>query len=127
MLSIGPPKINVPPRFQDTAMFEKGEEIVIKIPFSGNPRPTGRWLRDSNEITNGNKFKIEFGERHAILTIRNADRSDDGPYRLQLDNELGTDSAVIKIAVNGEKLLFLCIISTNLDSKPGLALFLEIL
>lgn len=41
------------------------------------------------------------GERHAILTVHNAERKDDGPYRLQLDNDLGTDSAIIKVAVNG--------------------------
>lgn len=74
----------------------------MKIPFTGNPKPSVKWLRDNNEIKSDAKFKVEVGDRHAILTIRNADRSDDGPYRLQLDNELGTDSAVIKIAVNGE-------------------------
>lgn len=26
---------------------------------------------------------------------------DDGPYRLSLENDLGTDSAVIKIQING--------------------------
>lgn len=98
----GPPKAHVPPRFQDTAMFEKNEEVVIKIPFTGNPKPTARWLRDNNEIKTDAKFKVEVGERHAILTIRNADRTDDGPYRLLLENDLGTDSAIIKIAVNGK-------------------------
>jgi len=96
-----PPKINVPPRFQDVATFEKGEDIVIKLPFTGNPKPTAKWLKDNVEIADNSKFKVELLERHAILTIYKAQRSDDGPYRLQLDNDLGTDSAIIKIAVNG--------------------------
>ena len=58
-------------------------------------------MRDNNELKNNEKYKIEIGERHAILTIKNADRSDDGPYRIQCENDLGTDSAIIKIAVNG--------------------------
>ena len=91
----------MPPRFLDTANFEKDEDIVIKIPFTGNPKPTAKWMRDSVELSNGAKYKIETGDRHAILTIRKSDRTDDGPYRLQLDNDLGTDSAIIKIAVNG--------------------------
>jgi serine/threonine protein kinase len=95
-----PPKINVPPRFQDTAIFEKGEDLVIKIPFTGYPKPTVKWFRDNNEIKSNDKYKVEVGDRHAILTIRNGDRLDDGPYRLQLDNDLGTDSAIIKLAVN---------------------------
>jgi len=97
----GPPQIRVPPRFQDTAIFEKGEEVVIKIPFTGFPKPSVKWLRGENEIKNSDKYKVEVGERHAILTIRNSDRMDDGPYRLELDNDLGTDSAIIKIAING--------------------------
>jgi len=97
----------VPPRFLDTANFEKDEDIVIKIPFTGNPKPTAKWMRDSVELTNGAKYKIETGDRHAILTIRKSDRTDDGPYRIQLDNDLGTDSAIIKIAVNGMNYYFL--------------------
>jgi len=92
----------VPPRFLDTALFEKGEDVVLKIPFTGFPKPNVVWMRDDKELKNNDKFKVEIGERHAILTIKNADRLDDGPYRIQCDNDLGTDSAIIKIAVNGE-------------------------
>lgn len=98
----GPPKAKVPPRFQDTALFEKGEEVVVKISFVGNPKPTMKWFRDNVEIQSNSKFKVELRERHALLTISNAVRSDGGVFRLQLDNELGSDSAIIKIAVNGE-------------------------
>ena len=101
MLCAGPPQIRVPPRFQDTAVFEKGEEVVIKIPFTGFPKPSVKWLRGDNELKTGDKYKVDVGERHAILTIRNSDRMDDGPYRLELENDLGTDSAIIKIAING--------------------------
>ena len=95
----------MPPRFQDTAIFEKGEEVVIKIPFTGFTKPSVKWLRGENEIKNSDKYKVEVGDRHAILTIRNSDRMDDGLYRLELDNDLGTDSAIIKIAINGTIIL----------------------
>lgn len=61
-----------------------------------------KWLRDGNEINTGGRYKVEVGERHAFLTIHSADKMDDGPYRLQLENDLGTDYAIIKIAVNGK-------------------------
>lgn len=32
------PKLHVPPRFRDTAYFDKGENVVIKIPFTGVPK-----------------------------------------------------------------------------------------
>ena len=46
-------------------------------------------------------FTIEVTERHAILTIKEADKFDDGPYRLNLENSLGSDSAVFKVQING--------------------------
>ncbi|ESO91797.1 hypothetical protein LOTGIDRAFT_121777 [Lottia gigantea] len=94
-----PPKINVPPRFRDVCTFEKGENVTIKIPFTGNPKPSVKWIRDGDELR-GAHYDSEVTERHAILTIKQASKDDDGPYRLQLENDLGTDSTVIKIQVN---------------------------
>ncbi|XP_055900297.1 twitchin-like isoform X6 [Biomphalaria glabrata] len=94
-----PPKINVPPRFREVCTFEKGENVVLKIPFTGNPKPTVKWIRDNEELR-GSRFHQEVTERHAILTIKDASKLDDGPYRLQLDNELGSDSVVLKVQVN---------------------------
>ena len=59
------------------------------------------FFRDNTEIKNSDKYKVEIGERHAILTIKHSDRTDDGPYRLQCENDLGSDSAIIKLAING--------------------------
>jgi hypothetical protein len=80
--------------------YEKGEDIVLKIPFTGNPKPTIKWIRDGKEIS-GHRYHIDVTDRHAFLTIKSAVKDDDGPWRLQLDNDLGTDSALIKIQVNG--------------------------
>jgi hypothetical protein len=95
------PKAKVPPRFQDVATFEKGEDIVIKIPFTGSPKPKAKWLRDGEEIKSGDRYRVETGDRHAILTIKGGMKTDDGPYKLQLDNDLGSDTVIIKIQVNG--------------------------
>lgn len=101
LLSTAPPKINVPSRFKDVSTFEKGEPVVMKIPFTGNPKPTVKWFRDGEEIK-GRNYVQEVTDRHAILTIKEANKGNDGPYRLALENDLGTDSAIIKIQVNGE-------------------------
>lgn len=92
----------MPSRFQDVAIYEKGEDVVLKIPFTGHPKPNVRWMRDGEEIKSGGQYSVEVGPRHAFLTIKKADKKDDGPYRLVLDNELGSDSAVIKIQINGK-------------------------
>lgn len=95
-----PPKITVPKRFQDVAIFEKGESAVMKIPFTGNPKPTITWMHDGEEVK-GRNYHSEVTERHAILTIKDANKDQDGPYRITAKNDLGSDSAVIKIQING--------------------------
>ena len=90
----------MPQRFKETSAYEKSEEIVFKIPFTGNPKPSVQWLRD-NKAVSGRRFNIDVTERHAFLTIKGAEKEDSGPWRLSLENDLGSDSAIIKIQING--------------------------
>lgn len=94
-----PPKLNVPPRFRDTAFFDRGENVVIKIPFVGYPRPRITWTREGDNIESGGHFKVEAGDRHALLKIQNTEKFDRGSYVLTIENELGSDSAAIKIEI----------------------------
>ncbi|XP_023931299.1 twitchin isoform X3 [Lingula anatina] len=94
------PRIKVPPRFQQPSAFEKGETIVIKLPFTGFPRPTDKWSKDTEEIKGGKNYDIELKERHAILTIKNPQKEHAGPYRLTLENDLGQDTKVVEIQIN---------------------------
>lgn len=100
LLIMTAPKFNVPPRFRDTAFFDKGENVVIKIPFVGYPKPRITWSRDGEVIESGGHFAIETGERHAILTIRDGSRIDSGAYRLVAENDLGQDSVTINIQIS---------------------------
>ncbi|KAG8238874.1 hypothetical protein J437_LFUL018785 [Ladona fulva] len=95
-----PPKLNVPPRFRDTAFFDKGENVVIKIPFTGIPKPKITWVREGETIESGGHYAVERKERHAILTIRDGSKIDSGPYRVTAENDLGMDSAIIKIQIS---------------------------
>ena len=94
------PKINVPPRFRDTAFFDKGENVVVKIPFTGNPRPKVVWSREGETIESGAHYHVEVQHRHAILTIRDVTRLDSGPYKLTVENELGMDCAILKLQIS---------------------------
>jgi hypothetical protein len=93
----------------DVANFDKGTDVVMKIPFTGNPKPTMRWTKDGTELKDSSKYKLERGDRHAFLTIKNAQKEDTGPYRLTLDNDLGSDTAVINIQINGLPSFLLCL------------------
>nr|CAD7424747.1 unnamed protein product [Timema monikensis] len=94
------PRLNIPPRFRDTAFFDKGENVVVKIPFTGFPKPKISWVKDGETIESGGHFAVERKERHAILTIRDGSKLDSGSYRIVAENDLGTDSAIIKIQIS---------------------------
>ena len=95
-----PPKLNVPPRFRDTAFFDKGVNVVIKIPFTGYPKPKITWVREGETIESGGHYTVEVKERHAVLTIIDGSRIDSGPYRITAENDMGQDTAIIKIQIS---------------------------
>ncbi|XP_013109098.2 twitchin isoform X22 [Stomoxys calcitrans] len=94
------PKLNVPPRFRDTAYFDKGENVVVKIPFTGFPKPRIHWIRDGENIESGGHYHVETKERHAVLTIRDGSRLDSGVYKITAENDLGSDAATIAIQIS---------------------------
>lgn len=93
------PKIFVPPRFQDRAQFSKNETMQIKIPFKGWPQPTATWSKDGQKLEPGGRFHMELMDRHAVLMVKGASKDDNGPYRLLLENEIGSDSCIINVLV----------------------------
>jgi len=99
-LFLASPKLNVPPRFRDTAYFDKGENVVIKIPFTGFPKPRIYWVREGENIESGGHYTVEVKERHAVLIIRDGSRLDSGPYRITAENELGSDTAIIQVQIS---------------------------
>ncbi|KAL1129846.1 hypothetical protein AAG570_012790 [Ranatra chinensis] len=94
------PKLNVPPRFQSLAFFNKGENVVMKIPFTGLPKPKITWYRGSEIIESGGHYTVEIKERHAILTILDGSNMDSGPYRIVAENDQGMDSATLNIQIS---------------------------
>ena len=95
-----PARLNVPPRFRDSAFFDKGENGVIKIPFTGNPKPRISWQREGESIETGGHFQVKTEERHALLTIMDVSKVDSGPYTITAENELGSDFALINVQVS---------------------------
>lgn len=59
IFSTAAPKLNVPPRFRDTAFFDKGENVVVKIPFTGFPKPKISWYRGEEKIESGGHYHVE--------------------------------------------------------------------
>ncbi|CAF4579023.1 unnamed protein product [Rotaria sp. Silwood1] len=95
-----PPHIRLPLKYQDVLNYDKGEPIVLKIPYTGSPLPNVKLTKDGNDVTNDKNISIDVGPRAVTLTIRNTDKNTSGPYQIKLDNELGEDEATIRIHVS---------------------------
>merc|ERR1719391_1767759 len=95
-----PPRLNIPPRFRDSAFFDKGENAVMKIPFTGNPKPKITWRKEGQHVESGCHFSVKTEDRHALLTITDCSKDDSGPYTITAENELGTDYALINVQVS---------------------------
>ncbi|CAM4765861.1 unnamed protein product [Rotaria magnacalcarata] len=95
-----PPRIRLPLKYQDVLNYDKGEPIVIKIPYTGCPLPNVTLSKDGNDLTKDKNVSIDISDRAITLTIRNTDKNTSGPYQIKLDNNLGEDEATIRINVS---------------------------
>lgn len=55
------------------------------------------------QIINDSKYKVEAGENHAVIRICNADSTDGGAYRLQLESSLRMNSSIFNLSINEKK------------------------
>jgi len=98
------PKIKLPERYSSTVIFEKEENVMIKIPFTSNPLPTAKWYKDNEEIkvASSTNYQIEISNYCATLKINKPTKAQSGAYKLVLKNSLGSDSCEINIQIAGK-------------------------
>ncbi|XP_071479592.1 twitchin-like [Diadema antillarum] len=90
------PTMRVPLRYQGaTVTFAKGEEVHLKVGFSGRPQAEGSWLKDGRSVSRG----VEKGDRWVSIRIENAERSHSGKYTAVAENEVGEASEDIDICI----------------------------
>lgn len=86
-----------------TLKHSLGEPLQLKCKFLGLPRPTIVWYKDDVEITNDeNDTRIALHDNNAILDIRYIKMEDQGKYKCEASNRLGSDSreTMLKITSN---------------------------
>jgi len=95
------PKIKLPERYSTTVIFEKEENVMIKIPFTSNPLPTAKWYKDNEEIkaTVSSNYQVEISNYCATLKINKPTKLQSGAYKLVLTNPFGSDSCEINIQI----------------------------
>jgi len=95
----------LPERYKQTVTFEKDEQVTIKIPYTGSPQPNAKWTKNDEEIKQSDIYHVEVTNHFAVLKINKPSNMQSGNYKLNLANNLGSDSCEIKIEIAG-KILF---------------------
>lgn len=96
-----PPRLRVPQKYHDVLNYDKGEVIVIKIPYTGSPVPNATLTKDGQDLSNDRNVSIDVSDRSITLTIRNTDKNTSGSYKIKVENNLGEDEATLRINVSG--------------------------
>ncbi|KER21602.1 hypothetical protein T265_15051, partial [Opisthorchis viverrini] len=94
------PRINLPSRWQEPTEWDKGDTIQIKVPFTGFPKPTAKWTLNGKELKEGKQVQTVMKDRYAIIALENVGEEFAGKLNVQLENDMGSDSATIELRVN---------------------------
>ncbi|KAH3877136.1 hypothetical protein DPMN_000993, partial [Dreissena polymorpha] len=77
---------------------QAGQEIRIRVPYTGVPKPKATWFNGDIEIDNPRTtFVLE--KDVVLLTTSKAERSDTGRYKLELKNPSGTGVGSLNVTV----------------------------
>ena len=94
--------IPVPPHFTRTPTdVETHEGVDIELPCSahGDPRPGIKWVKDDVILENDSKYRIS---ADGYLIIRQVQQGDQGIYRCEAVNGVGTAFAAVRVNVRGK-------------------------
>ncbi|CAH8545499.1 unnamed protein product [Schistosoma haematobium] len=94
------PQIHLPSRWQEPTEWERGDSIVIKVPYTGFPKPKAKWTLNGKDIREGKNVNTLLKDRHAIITLENVGEEFSGKLNITLENEMGSDSANIELRIN---------------------------
>ena len=85
-----------------------------------------KWFKGDEELKPSDRVKMEVTPKHAILTVKKADKDDEAPYRVEMENPSGKDNADLKGEVN-DKEGMLCIIylSSKFDDLSKICMVIK--
>jgi hypothetical protein len=69
------------------------------VPFIASPDPEIVWTRMDTKLTNTDRMTVENLEFSTRLKYEKTELTDTGMYKIALSNQLGTDTASIKLSV----------------------------
>ncbi len=77
-----------------------GEDFSVVVPFRAFPKPTATWF--SNDVVldeTDTRVHSQVADEYATIVVKNAQRSDTGPLKVQIRNRSGFDSVSLNVRV----------------------------
>ncbi|KAH9498301.1 hypothetical protein Btru_006486 [Bulinus truncatus] len=96
------PQIDFPDSYGKGLRFCRGDTIKVRMPITGTPTPLTSWTKGREILEIGSrKGRVDIAETnlHTTLIIEDCLKSDEGVYTLTVENQLGTATVDVPIAV----------------------------
>ena len=77
------------------------ETVYLRAHYFGNPEPRVAWFKGGRRLNHVDRIKIRTYPGESTLVIRDLRADDSGKYEIQIENEVGTDSASASLCVEG--------------------------
>ena len=62
-----------------------------------------KWFKGDEELKPSDRVKMDVTPKHAVLTVKEADKDDEAPYRVEMENPSGKDQAHLTAEVNNKE------------------------
>ena len=70
--------------------------------------------------TPSDRYQMEVGPKNAVLIVKKAERSDEGPYKVELENEQGSTTADTNVKVLSKYKKYMSQLQETLDQRNTL-------
>ncbi|KAF7281172.1 hypothetical protein GWI33_005044 [Rhynchophorus ferrugineus] len=84
-----------------------GSQAMIELQVKGYPKPQVKFIHDGKPIEAGSKYKFLYEDEESMsLVIKDVRSEDAGIYKITAENELGSDSAEMKLIVKERRVFY---------------------
>ena len=74
----------------------------MECKIGGEPTPTIQWFRDSQEITDNKKYKLDYSDMVASIKVMDITEKDAASITCEASNELGSVKTTGQLEVQGK-------------------------
>ncbi|XP_076437867.1 uncharacterized protein LOC143277028 [Babylonia areolata] len=90
-------------RLKGEQTVNEGNDLTLFFKVNGVPRPTLRWFKDDEEVTDHPRLSVEEQEEGSFrLVLHQVNKGDEAAYRCRAENAEGTSSCCFFLTVKGK-------------------------